>query len=634
MVRTAMTCVSLCVMLPTLAMSDISDAFRDRAVRDLPIPGQARLSWIPEDDATPVPAGTPAAPLRALASQEPTEPPRAAEPEAAIPSLGDGPRFKTSDVSPEAFPAMLAEATRLADATDASGRDILDLARIMIGGVFLPEAATRVRQITNGACDLTTREKAALHEMIVAIAVLDGPAISSGEACLGQTVRSAERRTGLWANLRKISQGGKPESQDLRSAVAELGDHSSPVARAVLPILFDGAIAAGDVQLARHILAAAVETGAVGDDSRRVYMEGRLAETEGDEQAAFDLYARAMAADGEDAAKARIAFSDIVLRRNVPDSMHGLRRILEEGISRSPAGESSRRMLIRLAAVTEETGDVEGAIRAVVRIAAQYPESEEGRLAAARLGVLFGLAEERLNDGRIGLEKMLTLIRDVEPNSPEVPEMLSARLALAEKLDASGLHEAAIAEFRDVVSRHASGVKGPLFERASRGEAAALIASGRHGEASALLGSRDVPDVKDLVEQSRWHLAEASDTPDKTREDAKLFEARALYSEGDMAGSVAAYREHVSGGKALSRADASRYMLASSRDGKIGTGGAPDPVFQDAERKNLMIAAESLNANRKDGPLSTDSAKAILNDAGKTLDASEAIMGGIADLQR
>lgn len=545
----------------------------------------------------------------------------------------------TSDITETSFAQMRSDATEKASAEGTGAEERLEVVRVLLGGLFLPEARHAAETVRSSEGRFSPSQEKRLAEMERMIAALSGDLPDQDEpetspwASAAGTPPSVASGSGLWGLIPAVRSGKVPTSETVREAAASLGQHSAWIGAAVIPDLFNAALLANDPDLASDILSAAEAGGGV-DPARMLLMRGKLAERQGDEEAAFDLYAEAMGHGTIAGVEARIAFSDMVMSRGTPGALPGLRDVLTTGVMIWRNDDYSRRLMTRLAAVTEEIGDTEGAIRVMARIVAEYPGTEEARLAEARVPVLLSDLQEGLASGDVSIEAYISLVRELSWKVEGGPEWITTRVVLAETLAERGLNAAAAAEFEAIRDRHANQVRdsASLRNRVILGEAAARIASGDSEGAQRALRTPlagDDPQEKTRRDTLFVQAGIAMDMPQEpsSAQNLEILRARDLILKGEEEAAARFYDNFAERGKDLPREDASRYILARSRtvigsDVVSNTQGIQSPEADHMIQAGASIAAESPQMT----PLSTDKAMSIISEADAAIAAAEKIL--------
>lgn len=581
----------------------------------------AGLSW---HSAPPAPVqDLPGAPAVSEAGGEAGPSLASAPPEAA---LADP--FRTADVTAAAFADLRAAALAAASAPDARVDQHVELVRILVGGMFIPEALGEISRIRSSGAAMTPSQEAVLDEMEQAADALGPLAAAPGP----------RERPGPWATLAAARRGDPVTAGALRRAAGALADQSRWVAGEVLPHLFDAALSLGDPALGAELLAAAEAGTNLPGSTRFQFMQGRLAQARGSENEAFDFYALAMEGEGTAAAEARIALADLIAARGVPSSLPGLKRVLREGVAGWRGDDHARRLMTRLAAVTEETGDIESALKVMSSIISAYPASDEARLARTRIPVLLGALREDVEAGEVEIGFYLALVRELSRTMPESGEWVAARTTLAERMAAEGIDLAAAAEFRAIRAAYPLILSrsAPLRERLVLGEARARIRAGDHAGAIEVLavplqdaGEKALRAQAVLREQAGFLLAEGRMGESPLGEnDALLLAARRAAAEDDPIRAADLYKQHVAAQKSLPRQDVSSYMRA--RSGTEASARVPaDTLLGQNEDVNRLIEIGRTTAPRQagGGPLSTAAAQAIVTRAAEAADIFAPVLG-------
>lgn len=547
----------------------------------------------------------------------------------------------TNDITPTTFPGLRKTAMENLSAEGAGVDEQIELIRVLTGGVFFPEASHTAATLRESGKRLSPGQEMRLRNLEKMIFALSGEGPGGDTGSLPASPWSAAEAaaqainpdTGLWDLIPQIREGKTPDSDTVRAAAASLGKHSEWVAVAVTPDLLKGALLSQDFELASLIIETAEMSGGTSL-AEILLMRGDLARMTGQDEEAFDFYAEAMELDGVAAVEARIAFSDMVMEKGSPGALLNLRDILKDGVRTWRNDDYSRRLMTRLAAVTEEIGDTEEAIRVMARIVAEYPGTDEARLAQARVPVLLQSLQEDMNSGEIRIDEYIPLIRELSWKIDEGQEWVSARVLLAEKLAENGLHAAASAEFEDIRSRHANQIRdsGLLRNRVILGEAASKVASGDQDGARRALATPlggDDPEEQNRRDALFLRSGMSGEIPQDpyTEEDLSLLRARDLFADGDNEGAARFYDNFIGSGKPLPPEDASRYILARSRTSTGKESVSNTQGIQSPETDSMITAGASIAAESPQmSPISTGSAMSIIGEAEAAISAAGNIL--------
>lgn len=552
------------------------------------------------------------APEAVQAAAEPVDPQVPAKVQAQVPAPAPPEPFRTADVTTATFASLRTAALDAASVPGAGPQARLDLVRVLLGGMFVPEALGEIARLQE-AGPLPAPYDQVLAEMTRAAAALGN-----------RDPRAAGvPGTDLWGTLGALRRAETVTAPEVRGAAVDLAGHSRWVAGEALPHLFAGALALGDTALASDLLGAAEAGTDLAGTPRHLLMQGRLAQATGAEEEAFDFYAAALAGEGTAAIEARIALADLILARGDPSALPGLKRLLREGVASWRGDDHARRMMARLAAVTEETGDIEGALKVMATILAGHGDSPEARLARTRIPVLLGALEKDVKAGEMPIGHHLALVRDLARTMPETTEWVGARVALAESLERHGLLRAAAAEYREIRT-----VYPLIFERAAGlrarivlGEGAARIASGDHAGALAALSvpigegaARDRRRQEALRAQAEFLLAAGRPGESPLDEnDALLVRARRAADSDDRIVAADLYKQYLAAEKTLPREDVSLYMLARSGTAASARVPADNLMGQGEDVQRILDAGRTTAPGPTgNGPLSTETAAAVL----------------------
>lgn len=385
------------------------------------------------------------------------------------------------------FPAVrdrLADAMLAAPAPDRAARS-LDYAQFLIARMMLPEARGVVAALM-ARPDMTddpSRHRAAGYAAIIARLgngrTADLPAAWAGDP--------------MWP---AVVSGRPVSAPQLRAAVAALSGHSREVATAVVPLLFDLALAKGDTVIAAEILASAPTGTDLEGTALLDLMRGRLALAQGGADMAFDTFARVAETQGLAAAEARIALADMALSRDDPALLPQVSRLLQDGLPRWRGDATALRLRVRLARVAEDMGDLATAVEVMSMIRHEHPATPEASLAEDRIGVMVGLLTDRIASAETPLAEALATVRRLDPSLTGRGGWIAARAALAARLEQAGLDEAARAEYAALARLSPAtlpDVDPAVLDRIALGHAALLLAAGKPSEAVAVLDRHSYP---------------------------------------------------------------------------------------------------------------------------------------------
>lgn len=386
----------------------------------------------------------------------------------------DGPFVAMRDQAVEAIVTM---------PTAAAPR--LDYAQLLIARMMLPEARGVVNAVLARpeGLDAASRDRAegyaAIIDRIAGGATGDLPAAWSDDP--------------LWP---AIVTSRPMDASRLGAAVASLSEQSRAVATAVLPMLFDRALDAGDTTIAAELLSSAPAGTDLEGTALLDLMRGRLALAQGGEDLAFDTFARV--AEGQDraAAEARIALADMALSRNDPAHWPQVSRLLQDGLPRWRGDATALRLRVRLARVAEDMGDLATAVEVMSMILHEHPATPEAELAAARSGVMVGRLADAMAAGAMPLAEALATVRRLDAALAPRGDWVRARVALAGRLADAGLAEAARAEYAAIAKLPASTLAAAdagLTDTATVAQARLLLDAGDAATALSVLDRYSYP---------------------------------------------------------------------------------------------------------------------------------------------
>lgn len=547
----------------------------------------------------------------------------------------------TADIRPESFSAARSASLERIAALESEGQDVtaarIEHARILLGGMFVPEARAVIEQVLGLPGRVPPEERLKAGAIAVAIEVLGGRAMPEAAEARDATWKDAR----LWPALDRWLRGeARPNAGAIRAAAGMLGEQSPGVATALLPLLFDQAVGIEDADLAEELLIAGLEATDLPGTSRFLLMQGRLAQMRGDERKAFDMLASAMEFRDIHGIEARIALVDMVLARGEIRFLPRLQEILTEGVEFWRGDDLARQMLIRLASVTEELGDDIGALRTMMKIQESFPGTEEAGLAGERIPAILSRLSAEAKAGDVPLETFLTTMREFEPSLAAAPEWISARHALATMLSKAGLTRAAAAEYlamRRDITRRGSTVSATLRDRLLVEEAEAAERAGQWAQLRTTLAlplSGEDPALVARLADIRArgsHRAASSEmgiVGEVPLEADPLEAARAAVRAQDDDRAVVAYDAHLSGGKRLPSRDIPAYLHAKARVANNGNMEETARRLGKEGTEAMGIAAAAVSREKAQvKPLSTEKARALLDASEKAAAAAEDLLG-------
>ena len=524
--------------------------------------------------------------------------------------------------------AKVADAILAAPEADRIARN-LDYAQFLIARMMLPEARGVIRALAARpeAMDAESLDRAAGYAAI--IARLAGGATGDLPAAWADDP--------LWPAI----VAGRPlPAADLTAAVASLSGHSREVATAVLPLLFDLALGAGETGMAAEILASAPAGTDLDGTGLLDLMRGRLALAQGAEDLAFDTFARV--AEGQDraTAEARIALADMALSRKDPALLPQVSRLLQDGLLRWRGDATALRLRVRLARVAEDMGDLTTAVEVMSMILHEHPATPEAELAEARTALMVGRLAQRIA-ADLPLADAVASVRRLDGALSARGDWVAARAALARRLADAGLFEAARAEHAAIAqmpdatlaAADPAVVDGLTVDRARL-----LLDAGAEAKALAVLDRRTYPRRPDhMAEHAALRLragrtavlpglllaalqVDAADQFDDPAVQLALADVAMLTGQTDAA--LAALD------RGIGHADQTRRLRASTLAGQAGDAARTTRFAAglEGERADLRRAAlQNLAAPRLSGQrLSVSGASALITaaeTAGASVDA-------------
>lgn len=352
------------------------------------------------------------------------------------------PLLGTVDVTRSSFKADRAGLSeRMANSEDLEeARAAVELARVMMSQMLLPEARSYLGRAIAIGVQADPALVAQSRALQIMIDVLD-------DAPIDASVPEGWDEASLWAIAGMAKSGQIQGEVSLSEAISQLGNHSSPVVTKLLPKLFDAAMLAQEYTFAEGLLQGARKMQGLYNEPVYLYMMGRLALAYDLNQQGFDYFVRA--SDGHDLAaqRARIALTDIALKRNDYKVLPALRDILKEGVNQWRHGYEALILRARLAQVAEDLGDMPLALAVMGNIRIDHPGTAEAVLAHERGALAMAAFAAAMDADEIDLPTYLQSLRDVESFYRLDPIWPVARMSLARAFSRHGLHQAAAAEF-------------------------------------------------------------------------------------------------------------------------------------------------------------------------------------------
>lgn len=522
--------------------------------------------------------------------------------------------------------AAVVEAVLAAGPGERAARH-LDHAQFLIAHMMLAEARGIIRALPQ-ELDGPDRDRAAGYLAI--IARLGGGAPAS--------LPPAWESDPLWP---VVVGGHARDETGLRAAVQALAGQSRDIATAAVPTLVDVALAAGYTGPAAEILAAAPDGTDLEGTEVLDLLRGKLALAQGAEDLAFDTFARVAQGEGRAAAEARIALADVALERGNPEVLPEVSQLLQEGLPRWRGDEVALRLRARLARVAEDMGDIPTAVETMALILREHPGTPEARLAEERIDLMVKRLAEAVADPALPLVEALHHVRRLDPALLGRGDWLPVRMALAERLDAAGLGQAARAEY---AATAASPTASPtvaipaMLDALAVAQARLLVDLGDTSTARAVLDRRKSPRDPSQMEAiaalrlqtggtsilppallGALNVEAASEIADP---DVQLALAQVAIATGHTSEALAAYDRGLAVADETERLEASR-GAAESGDTARATRYASGLTGERAELQRPVVA--SLAAPRRAGErLSVSGASALItaaDDAGKAVAA-------------
>lgn len=535
--------------------------------------------------------------------------------------------LRTGDIVTAEFPRLRRESLTAISQAGATAEHYLEHARTLLGGMFLPEAYHALEVARSSPGGTQPSVLARIGEIEAAIEGLEGP--GSGAA--------PDANGALWSVLQDHARGNSASNPGIRAAAADFANQSGAIVNAALPLVLRAAIAAGDAEIAADLIEIGVATGDLAGSQRRL-LEGRLASLTGDDEAAFDHYAAAMASMDAAGIEARIALFDLAMEQNKAETFPQLREILTQGIAQWRNDDLARQLMVRLAAVTEDIGDRAAALSVMSMLMVEYPDSGEAELARRRVPLLLSQLAAQARDKEIALEAYIVTLRDLHASLRNDLHWVAARRELAEILAAEGLLLAAAAEYEAIEDDIAAG--SPIADRmegdVTLRKAELLMQAGLLAEARTALAGQSghrLPGIAARHAELTVQLDALSRSPVAAAADGEFIEPRvAMARSAALSGrpdeAVRLYAEHIVGDNDLSPSDVSRYILATAEAGQIAQMDLARSGAEDAKGESMLAAAASIAQPREPlAPLSGTGAKDVLSRSGEALDAVAVILG-------
>ncbi|WP_134680636.1 hypothetical protein [Paracoccus ravus] len=593
----------------------------------------------------PVPQAEPpvvTAPPRVAQIAEPAgDPPPAPPPQTPRPDPPQQITLRTSDISADAFPALL----QAARATPRTGfADRLEYIRILLGGMFLPEAAMAIEEAFEYRHLAQPAEMAMLELQAHAVSALGGMVrLSEGMPAAGGETSEP------WASLGRLRNGSAVEAQSLAKAHSSLTDQSPVIASSAIRSLFDAAVKIPDLELAEVLWRHASQDPGLSGSAQFSLMSGRLDELRGDREAAFDHYAHAMSGHDIVAVQARLELIDLVMEHQEGglDLLPQIQVVLRESVADWTSDAYSLQLRARYAGITEELGLVPEALRVMSRIILENPGTEEAGLAAARVPLLLMKLGRSVDSGAVNLGEYAALMRDLEAGLRDSSQWLVSRHDLARRLGKAGLHRAAAAEYRAMRNDLAAGSPSTPFLRDEiiLGEALEMLYSGEVEKAKHALSEHLTSGSPSHLERQQQLLkfideAEAAGAPlrlfpDESSTDADLLAARAAMANGRLAEAARHYDRHLGNVGSLPREEQSKYILARSRSVSPEAADPDETKHADPQIAALQANGRSLARATDDAsPLSLVKGKSILGQVDTGLAAARRVLGQEPDMHK
>lgn len=424
-------------------------------------------------------------PAPSLAARFALAVPSVADAGVVVPPLSDALTTTAQFDGPfEATRSRLIAAIENAAEADRTARR-LDYAQFLISRMMLPEARGIVTPIAAGAGTIppAERERAEGYARIVA-RLLAGTPSELPPSWAGDP---------LWPLALRAEPA--PDTA-LRNALSSLSRQSRAVATAVLPLLFDKALAGGNVATAAEILSVAPAGTALEGTPRLALMRGRLALAQGAEDMAFEAFARLAEGSDQAAAEARIAMADMALARKDRNLLPQVRQILQDGMPRWRGDDTALRLRVRLARVAEDMGDIPAALEVMSAIRHEHPDTPEADLAEARIAVMVGRLAGRIADPAMPIATAIEAVRRLDAAFAQRGDWVAVRAGLAERLERAGLTEAARAEYAAILQSPFDALQAAdpsVMDRVTVRQAALLLRAGQETAALSVLDRRTYP---------------------------------------------------------------------------------------------------------------------------------------------
>lgn len=514
----------------------------------------------------------------------------------------------------------------------------LDYAQFLIGHMMVAEAQSILENPPLDDLDLDpiSRDRAIGYAAILSRLAGQQPA---------GPVPAIWRDDPLWS----LFLSGPQESLDVggagvRSALTALSGQNRLVATAVLPVLFEHALLAGDVGGAAEILAAAPASTDLEGTPSLDLMRGRLALAQGAEEMAFDIFARVSDGQGEVAANARLALADMALSRGDSQLLPEVRDLLRGGLFNWRGDAVALRLRVQLARVAEEMNDVPTEIEVMTMIIREHPDTPEADLAHERLGMLLRLFASQIDSGDVPLEDAIAIVRRLDPPMVGRGDWITVRVSLAERLLGAGLLQAAQAEFVDIAALPASTLQqadAKVLDAAVHRQVGLMLAHGDSKGALAALDRRLVPESAELLIPAaglRIAAKGADDVPAPFLAALGVTElahipdaaiqaglARTAQENGDVATALAAYDQSIEVASLPERVDAAR--LAGEAKDKDRAERYINYLSGERGQRQGALVEKLVTEASIGGPLSVGSAETIIADAQATETAVTVLLG-------
>lgn len=324
---------------------------------------------------------------------------------------------------------------------------MLDLAEIYLAQMLTREAESFVAAAEQAQRQGTSRYFA-LRD---AVNLLRGiPAADFDQSPLNASVRLD---VGLWRSLHGLALGDEAALRNnLAHGLTGLSFQSGPVARALLPLIAEAAISAGEDQVSDAALSLLQDVPQYANSTTLQYLEGRHQEDLGNTKSALEAYFDASRGWDSYSARARIALAKLAIEDGSTGALLAARDVLSAGIGAWRGDRIEIQALELQAQVSGLLGEPIDALLAYRRILTRFPDSPEAQSSITSAQKHLDVVYRQGADGDLPLADWFELHQILLPTYRFLPSfpLYNERLADA-VLTLGGVH-LAISEYRQVLS--------------------------------------------------------------------------------------------------------------------------------------------------------------------------------------